>query len=513
MDFSAKEWNSFNEEKQQTVLMNYRIAYLSEGKVNWCPQLGTVLANDEVKEGFSERGGFPVEQKKMTQWSIRISAYANRLLKGLEKVDFSKSLKEQQKNWIGKSKGAKVLFKTDQGVTIQVFTTRLDTLFGVSFLVLAPENKFVNRITTTPNIKKIKDYQTQTQNKSEKQRKSEKGTPTGVFTGAYAYHPTTKKKLPIWISDYVLNDYGTGAVMGVPAGDQRDHDFAKEFNINIPEIFENIDCSKQAHTEKNTPLKNSGVLNGLSSKKASDLIFKGLLEKQSASLQINYKLRDAIFSRQRYWGEPFPIYYQKNTPYLIEEPQVLLPKINKFLPTEKGDPPLARADKNSWNIFKGDRMEHNTMPGWAGSSWYFLRFMDPKNEREFCSKNNLSYWNQVDLYVGGAEHAVGHLLYSRFWTKFLYDLKEIPFDEPFKKLVNQGMIGGPIHFLLLQKIKENHQSIFVEYQQGIIEDQYIKVACHIDFVSDGGTNNAHLKPHQLLEFIKWRPEFKERYLK
>lgn len=508
-DFSAKEWNSFNEEKKQTILMNYRIAYLSEATVNWCPQLGTVLANDEVKEGFSERGGFPVEQKKMTQWSIRISAYANRLLKGLEKVEYSNSLKEQQKNWIGKSKGAKVLFKTDQSVTIQVFTTRLDTLFGVSFLVLAPENKIVHRITTTPNIQKVKDYQTQTKNKSERQRQSEKGTPTGVFTGTYAYHPTTKKKLPIWISDYVLNDYGTGAVMGVPAGDQRDHDFAKEFNINIPEIFENIDCSKQAHKDKNTPLKNSGVLNGLSSKKASDLIFKDLLKKQSAALQINYKLRDAIFSRQRYWGEPFPIYYQNNTPYLIEEPQVLLPKINKFLPTEKGDPPLARADKNSWNIFKGDRMEYNTMPGWAGSSWYFLRFMDPKNQREFCSKNNLSYWNQVDLYVGGAEHAVGHLLYSRFWTKFLYDLKKIPFDEPFKKLVNQGMIGGPIHFLLLKKTKENHQSIFVENQQGIIENQYIKVACHIDFVSDGGTNNAHLKNHQLLEFIKWRPEFKK----
>lgn len=512
-DFSAKEWNSFNEEKKQTVLMNYRIVYLSEGTVNWCPQLGTVLANDEVKEGFSERGGFPVEQKKMTQWSIRISAYANRLLKGLEKVDFSKSLKEQQKNWIGKSKGAKVLFKTDQSVTIQVFTTRLDTLYGVSFLVLAPENKIVHKITTTSNSKKVKDYQDQTQNKSERQRQSEKGTPTGVFTGAYAYHPTTKEKLPIWISDYVLNDYGTGAVMGVPAGDQRDHDFAKEFNINIPEIFENIDCSKQAHTEKNTPLKNSGALNGLSSKKASDLIFKDLLKKQSASLQINYKIRDAIFSRQRYWGEPFPIYYQNNTPYLIEKPQVLLPKINMFLPTEKGDPPLARADKNSWNIFKGDRMEHNTMPGWAGSSWYFLRFMDPKNEREFCSKNKLSYWNQVDLYVGGAEHAVGHLLYSRFWTKFLYDLKEIPFDEPFKKLVNQGMIGGPIHFLLLKKSKENHQSIFVENQQGIIENQYIKVACHIDFVSEVGTNNAHLKPHQLLEFIRWRPEFKDALFK
>ena len=507
--FSAKEWNSFSKEKQQAILMNYRIAYLSEGTVNWCPKLGTVLANDEVKEGFSERGGHPVEQKKMTQWSIRISAYADRLLKGLDKVDFSNSLKEQQKNWIGKSNGAMVFFNTDKKIKIQVFTTRLDTIYGVSFLVLAPENKLVKSITTKEHSIKIKQYQTRTLKKSERQRQSEKGTPSGAFTGAYAIHPTTSEKIPIWISDYVLNDYGTGAVMGVPAGDQRDHDFAKEFNIKIPEIFENIDCSQKAHIEKNVTLKNSGILNGLSFEKANELISKHLFMKQMAFPKINFKLRDAIFSRQRYWGEPFPVYYQNNTPYIIEEPQVLLPKISKFLPTEKGDPPLARADKKSWNIFKGERMDYNTMPGWAGSSWYFIRFMDPRNDEEFCSEKNLYYWNQVDLYMGGAEHAVGHLLYSRFWTKFLYDLEKVPFDEPFKKLVNQGMIGGPIHFLLLKKDKEKNKPVFIESQSEIDESQYIKIACHIDFVSDVGTRSAHLSKKQLLDFIEWRPEYKD----
>ena len=508
IEFSAKEWSNYNEQKKESLLMNYRIAFLSEGVVNWCPELGTVLANDEVKDGFSERGAHPVEQKKMVQWSLRISAYAERLLKGLEKVDFSNSLKEQQKNWIGKSKGSTVLFETENGQPIEVFTTRLDTIYGVGFMVLAPENKLVKEITTTKQSKEIEDYIKQTSKKSERQRISEKGKPTGAFTGAYAIHPLNKKKIPIWIADYVLNDYGTGAVMAVPSGDQRDHDFAKEFKIDIPEIFENINCQEKAYVEKDAKLKNSDFLNGMSYENAIEKITKFMDSKGFSKTQINYKLRDAIFSRQRYWGEPFPVYYEKNTPKIIENEQVLLPKINKFLPTENGDPPLGRAKSDDWNIFKGDRMEQNTMPGWAGSSWYFLRFMDPKNTHAFCSVENLKYWNQVDLYVGGAEHAVGHLLYSRFWTKFLYDHGKVPFDEPYKKLVNQGMIGGPIHFLWLKKEKENNFPVFVENYQAQDHTNLIKIPCHIDFVSSAGTKEAHLNIDQIVSFTNWRPEYK-----
>ena len=508
LEFSAIEWSDFTEPEKESSLMNYRIAFLSEGVVNWCPELGTVLANDEVKEGFSERGGYPVEQKKMVQWSLRISAYAERLLKGLEKVDFSNSLKEQQKNWIGKSKGSTVLFETENSQPIEVFTTRLDTIYGVGFMVLAPENKLVKELTTSKQSKEIEDYIKQTSKKSERQRISEKGKPTGAFTGAYAIHPLNKKKIPIWIADYVLNDYGTGAVMAVPSGDQRDHDFAKEFKIDIPEIFENINCQEKAHLEKDAKLKNSELLNGLSYENAIEKITKFMDSKGFSKTQINYKLRDAIFSRQRYWGEPFPIYYENDIPKIIENEQVLLPKINKFLPTENGDPPLGRAKPDDWNIFEGDRMEQNTMPGWAGSSWYFLRFMDPKNTQSFCSIENLKYWNQVDLYMGGAEHAVGHLLYSRFWTKFLYDHDKVPFNEPYKKLVNQGMIGGPIHFLFLKKEKENNFPVFIENPQVQDHTNLIKIPCHIDFVSSAGTKEAHLNIDQIVSFTNWRPEYK-----
>jgi len=506
-DFSAKEWINFSEEKKQNALMNYRIAFLSEGVVNWCPELGTVLANDEVKDGFSERGGHFVEQKKMVQWSLRISAYAERLLTDLEKVDFPKSLKEQQKNWIGKSTGDMVVFKTDKKHLIKVFTTRLDTIYGVGFMVLAPENKLVKDLTTPEQQNAIEAYVKTTRKKTERQRLAEKGTPTGVFTGSYAIHPINKQKIPIWIGDYVLNDYGTGAVMAVPAGDQRDHDFAKEFKIDIPQIFENTDCTHQAYIEKDAKLIRSGVLNGLNHKQAIEKISKKMAFEGHAEPQTNYKLRDAIFSRQRYWGEPFPVYYDKNTPKIINEEQVLLPKINNFLPTETGEPPLARATKEDWNIFKGDRMEQNTMPGWAGSSWYFLRFMDPKNNKSFCSFENLKYWNQVDLYVGGAEHAVGHLLYSRFWTKFLYDHGKVPFKEPYKKLVNQGMIGAPIYFLWLKKEKENNLSVFVENTHQQDPKFHIKIPCHIDFVTTAN-KEAHLNTQQIISFINWRPEYK-----
>jgi len=511
--FSSDDWKSFNEVKREEVLMNYRIAYLSEGTVNWCPKLGTVLANDEVKDGLSERGGHVVEQKIMKQWSIRISAYAERLLKGLEQVEFSKSLKEQQRNWIGKSNGATVTFKTQNNIDIHVFTTRLETIFGVSFLVLAPENKIVNKITTEGFKSKVALYKQETLKKSERQRLADKTKPTGQFTGGYAIHPITKKQIPVWISDYVLNDYGTGSVMAVPAGDQRDHDFAKEFKLDIPEIFENIDCSKSAYIEKNTNLKNSDFLDGLNIIKAAEKVNQRMFKDNTAAPKVNYRFRDAIFSRQRYWGEPFPVYYDGSIPKIIEQQQVLLPKISKFLPTEDGQPPLARAKESSWSTFKGDRMEYNTMPGWAGSSWYFLRFMDPSNDKEFAAAENLKYWNQVDLYVGGAEHAVGHLLYSRFWTKFLYDHEKISFNEPFKKLVNQGMIGGPIHFILLKKDKVNNKSVFVENTLENRESSCIKIACHIDFVSEGGTKTAHLNKKQLEGFIKWRPEYENAIFK
>jgi leucyl-tRNA synthetase len=370
--FSSLDWEKFSKEKKEEILMNYRLAYLSESRVNWCPDLGTVLANDEVKEGLSERGGYPVIQKSMMQWSIRISAYSQRLLNGLEKVDFSNSLKEQQINWIGKSEGALIkfnIYKTK--INIDVFTTRPDTIFGVSFLTLAPELDVINDIVSKEQKERVKNYIINTSKKSERERQANQGMPTGVFTGAYAIHPLNGENIPIWISEYVLSGYGTGAVMAVPAGDQRDHEFAKKFKINIPAIFKNKDTSVEAYAEKDVTYTNSSFVNGMEINKATELILAALGDKKSGTRKVNYRLRDAIFSRQRYWGEPFPIYYENNTPKIIEEDLVTLPKIDQYLPTPEGNPPLGRAKKEDWKVFKGERMELNTMPGWAGSSWYF----------------------------------------------------------------------------------------------------------------------------------------------
>jgi len=452
--FTAEQWNKFSEEKQREVLMNYRLTYLADSWVNWCPKLGTVLANDEIKDGVSERGGFPVEQKLMRQWSMRISAYADRLITGLDTVDWTDSIKEQQKNWIGKSVGASVEFKVEnKEESIAVFTTRPDTIFGVNFMVLAPEHDLVDELTTDEFKLSVAEYKKQASLKTERDRQADVKNITGQFTGAYAIHPFTGDKVQIWIGDYVLVGYGTGAVMAVPCGDQRDWDFANHFDIEIKNIFEGVDISEKAHTDKEEKICNSDFLDGLKVKKAIKLAIYEIEKREIGKGQTNYRLRDAVFSRQRYWGEPFPVYYKGETPYLVEDAKlpVTLPEVDAYLPTEDGEPPLARAKQDAWNVFEGDRMEFNTMPGWAGSSWYFLRYMDPKNEVEFVSKEKANYWNQVDLYVGGAEHATGHLLYSRFWTKFLADKGFINFDEPFKKMINQGMILGRSSFVYRDK--------------------------------------------------------------
>ena len=493
--FSAKEWYYFSEEEKENILLKYRLAFLSYTWVNWCPDLGTVLANDEVKDGYSERGNFPVEQKKMRQWSLRITAYADRLLQGLELIDWHKSIKEIQKNWIGKSNGALINFSTIDNNIIEVFTTRPDTIYGVSFLVLAPEHNLINLITSPQNKDKVNNYCKSISSRSERDRQSDTKNITGIFSGSYAIHPFTKEKIPIWIADYVLASYGTGAIMAVPCGDQRDWDFAQKYNLNIPNIFKNVDVSKKANDNKSSIIKNSDFLNELS---CEDAIKKSILNIEAKKIgkeKTNFKIRDAIFSRQRYWGEPFPIYYKGDIPYIIEADDVVkLPNIDKYLPTKSGDPPLARAKKDAWNIFNGDRMEYNTMPGWAGSSWYFLRFMDPKNKQEFVSKKNSEYWGQVDLYIGGAEHAVGHLLYSRFWTHFLYDRGYLNFQEPFKKLINQGMILGRSNFVY--RIVNTNKFVTFEKRK---EHETSRIHVDIELVNNDILN--------ISKFRKWRPEF------
>lgn len=447
--FTADDWNGFTEKEQADILLNYRLAFLSEAVVNWCPELGTVLANDEVKDGKSERGGYAVIQKKMTQWSLRITAYAQRLLDGLENIDWSDSLKDIQTNWIGRSEGALVEFKTESGETIEVFTTRPDTIFGVSFMVLAPEHELVTKITTDAQKEEITEYIEYTSRRSERDRLSETKKVTGAFTGAYAINPFSGDKVPVYIADYVLAGYGTGAVMAVPSGDQRDWDFANHFNLPIPPVIEGQDVSEGAEDSKEGILCNSDFLNGLPVKKAIKRAIHEIESKGIGKKQINYKMRDAVFGRQRYWGEPIPIYYENDIPKLInkEHLPLALPEIDKYLPTEDGEPPLKRAEK--WNYHpekglvangEGFPVELTTMPGWAGSSWYFLRYMDANNPNEFASKEALDYWGPVDFYMGGAEHATGHLLYFRFWTKVLKDLGFVSFEEPAKKLINQGMI-------------------------------------------------------------------------
>lgn len=485
--FTADQWSKFTEKEQSDILMNYRLAFISDSMVNWCPALGTVLANDEIKDGVSERGGHPVVQKLMRQWSMRITAYADRLIQGLDTIDWSDSIKEQQKNWIGKSKGASLFFDVENSdKKIEVFTTRPDTIFGVNFMVLAPEHELVAEIKTADQKQAIEDYIHQASLKTERDRQADVKNITGVNTGAFAIHPFTGDKVQIWIGDYVLAGYGTGAVMAVPAGDQRDWSFANHFGVEIKNIFENVDISEAACEDKSALLCNSDFLDGLNAKKGIGAAIKAIQDKGCGKGMTNFRLRDAVFSRQRYWGEPFPVYFENEIPKVIEDEflPIELPEVEKYLPTEDGDPPLGNANTWSWcrnkKILKtNDKqngsctwpMELNTMPGWAGSSWYFLRYMDPKNEGEFVSKEKADYWGQVDLYIGGAEHATGHLLYSRFWTKFLYDRNYISFEEPFKKLINQGMILGRssfvyrfmINFVLDRNVSKEIQELQMEY--------------------------------------------------
>ena len=462
--FSAEYWKKLSESKKYEILSQYRLTYLAETEVNWCPELGTVLANDEIVNGVSERGGFPVVRKNMTQWSMRISAYAERLLSGLENIDWSDALKDSQRNWIGKSVGASVNFKVlNSELSIEVFTTRPDTIFGVSFMTLAPEHEIVKRITTEDRLIEVEEYIDATSKRSERERMADVKTITGVFTGSYAKHPFTNEPVPIWIGDYVLSGYGTGAVMSVPCGDQRDFDFAKHFNIPILNIFKGVDINEAAHTDKtNVVINNSDFLNGLDFKSANKLAIQKLEDIGQGKRKVNYRLRDAVFSRQRYWGEPFPVYYENGLPKIIESKYlpIELPEIEKYLPTESGEPPLGRANSWAWDTNKNKvvknseidqktifPLELNTMPGWAGSSWYFNRYMDPNNTNEFVSREALDYWQQVDLYVGGSEHATGHLLYARFWQKFLFDRGFLTTDEFAQKLINQGMILGTSAFV------------------------------------------------------------------
>ncbi|HNR56272.1 MAG TPA: class I tRNA ligase family protein, partial [Flavobacteriales bacterium] len=450
--FSAAEWKGFDERTKQMVLQHFRLAYLSEAWVNWCPALGTVLANDEVKDGVSERGGHPVERKRMPQWSMRITAYAQRLLDGLDALDWSESIKEAQRNWIGRSEGATVRFPIGEDF-IEVFTTRPDTLFGVSFITLAPEHVLVGKFTTADRKADVDAYVEKAKNRSERERQAEVDKVSGVFTGSYAKHPFTGADVPVWVGDYVLAGYGTGAVMAVPGGDQRDWRFAKHFGLPIIAVTEGADIEKEADERKDATICSEGFLNGLKVPQAITRAIQELEKLGAGEGRINFRLRDAAFGRQRYWGEPIPIYYKNGIPYPLPESELplKLPEVDKFLPTEDGEPPLARA--KNWYFTPspsekgtGDEghypLETTTMPGWAGSSWYFLRYMDPHNAQRFASPEAINYWQQIDLYMGGSEHATGHLLYFRFWTKFLHDRGWLPFDEPAKKLVNQGMIQG-----------------------------------------------------------------------
>jgi leucyl-tRNA synthetase len=467
--FTAAEWNSYTEDQKEKILLQYRMTYLAETEVNWCPGLGTVLANDEIVNGVSERGGYPVIRKKMTQWSMRISAYAERLLQGLNDIDWSESIKESQRNWIGKSVGAMVSFNVkNHDEVIDVFTTRPDTIFGVTFMTLAPEHDLVAKITTPEQKSTVEAYIEKTAKRSERERMADVKTISGVFTGAYAEHPFTKEAIPVWIGDYVLAGYGTGAVMAVPCGDERDYAFANFFKSQngmpeIKNIFANVDISEAAYGSKdNVEIANSDFLNGLNYKNATQAAITALEKIGRGSGKTNYRLRDAVFSRQRYWGEPFPVYYVNGLPKMIDAQHlpIILPEVEKYLPTEDGLPPLGNAAVWAWDSKNNEvvntdlvdnvtifPLELNTMPGWAGSSWYWMRYMDAHNENEFASKEALAYWENVDLYIGGSEHATGHLLYSRFWNKFLKDKGFAPTEEPFKKLINQGMILGTSAFV------------------------------------------------------------------
>ena len=489
--FTADEWNNYSSEEQQSILLKYRLTYLAETEVNWCPALGTVLANDEIVNGVSERGGHPVVRKKMTQWSMRISAYAERLLQGLDDLDWTDALKDIQKNWIGKSVGASVTFNVNgHDDIIDVFTTRPDTIFGVSFMTIAPEHELVSKITTAEQKEAVEAYIEKTAKRSERDRMADVKTISGVFTGAYAEHPFSKEPIPIWIGDYVLASYGTGAVMAVPCGDQRDYDFAKHFDIAIPNIFDGADISEEAFASKdNVKITNSDFLNGMNYKKASKLAIYQLEQLGQGEGKTNYRLRDAVFSRQRYWGEPFPVYYVNDKPQMIDVAHlpIRLPEVEKYLPTEEGEPPLGRADVWAWcnesnSVVSNDKinnttihpLELNTMPGWAGSSWYFFRYMEDAANRDgvFASEDALKYWENVDLYIGGSEHATGHLLYSRFWVKLLKDRGFVNVEEPFKKLINQGMILGTSAFVT--RIRIDYSGEIINSIEGFDEIDFPK---------------------------------------
>jgi len=520
--FSADEWSALNSIKQQEILLKYRLTYLAEAEVNWCPALGTVLANDEIVNGVSERGGHPVVRKKMTQWMMRITAYSERLLMGLDTIDWTEALKETERNWIGKSVGASVTFKVNEhDEVIDVFTTRPDTIFGASFMTLAPEHDLVSRIVTNEQINEVNAYIEATAKRSERDRMADVKHISGAFTGAYAEHPFTKEPIPIWIGDYVLAGYGTGAVMSVPSGDQRDYDFAKHFNIPIPNIFEGVDISEEAYADKdNTVIANSDFLNGLTYKKATKRIIFELEQLGQGEGKINYRMRDAVFSRQRYWGEPFPVYYINGMPQMVAEEHlpVKLPLVEKYLPTEEGEPPLGRADIWAWDTINNKvvsndlvmssgvetsqhngvyPLELNTMPGWAGSSQYMNRYMDPHNDEEIFSKEAIDYWQQVDLYIGGSEHATSHLLYARFWQKFMFDLGLVPVDEYAKKLINQGMILGTSAFVYRVEGENKFLS------KGLVGDKNVQ-AIHADVSFVNSSDELDIEA-----FKNWRPEYKD----
>ena len=519
LSFTAEEWKAKSEKEQQETLMNYRIAYLGETMVNWCPELGTVLANDEVIEGVSARGGYPVVQKKMRQWCLRVSAYAQRLLDGLDTVDWTDSLKETQRNWIGRSEGAEVRFKVkDSDKEFTIFTTRADTMFGVTFMVLAPESELVPELTTEDQKAEVEVYLDRTKKRTERERIADRKV-TGVFSGSYAINPFTGDAVPIWISDYVLAGYGTGAIMAVPAHDSRDYAFAKHFNLPIVPLVEGCDVSEESFDAKEGIVTNSPKagatpycdlnLNGLTIKEAIATTKKYVKEHHLGRVKVNYRLRDAIFSRQRYWGEPFPVYYKDGMPYMIDESKLPLelPEVSQFKPTETGEPPLGHATKWAWDVEKGEVVENslinnttifplelNTMPGFAGSSAYYLRYMDPHNDQALVSKEADAYWQNVDLYVGGTEHATGHLIYSRFWNKFLFDLGVSVKEEPFQKLINQGMIQGRSNFVY--RIKDTNT--FVSYN---LKDQYDVTPLHVD---------VNIVSNDVLDieaFKNWRPEY------
>jgi len=501
-NFSANDWDSWSEKEQQFILLKYRLTYLSETAVHWCAELGTVLSNDEIKDGFSERGGFPVVRKNMKQWSMRITAYAERLLQGLDTIEWSEPIKEIQRNWIGKSIGAEMAFPVENsGIKIEVFTTRIDTIYGVTFLSLAPESDLVAALTTEEQKESVSAYVKVASNRSERDRMSDVKSISGVFTGSYAINPFNGERVPIWVADYVLAGYGTGAVMAVPCGDQRDYDFAMHFNLPIVPVMKDIDISEQAVASKDSTMINSGFLNGLGYEAAITKATEFLEEKGLGKGKINFRLRDAIFARQRYWGEPVPVYFKDDVPYLVDESDlpVMLPEVDKYLPTETGDPPLGRAENFVYSP-KGSNVsypiEMSTMPGWAGSSWYWYRYMDAQNTEAFIDKEAQAYWQNVDLYIGGSEHATGHLLYSRFWNKILFDLGFVNQEEPFKKLINQGMIQGRSNFVY--RVKGTNKFV----SKGLLEN-FDTSPMHVD------VNIIYNDELNLDAFKSWRPDLKD----